>query len=30
MPPAHGARIVLKERVTWLGLVSYQWEGVTK
>lgn len=30
MPPAHGARIALRERVTWLGLVSYQWEGVTR
>jgi hypothetical protein len=30
MPPAHGARIVLRERVTWLGLASYQWEGVTR
>jgi len=30
MPPAHGARIVLRERVTWLGLVSYQWEGIAK
>lgn len=30
MPPAHGARIILRERVTWLGLVSYQWEGITK
>ncbi len=30
MPPAQGARIVLRERVTWFGYRSYEWQGATK
>jgi hypothetical protein len=27
MPPAQGERIVLRERVSWIGYTSYFWEG---
>jgi hypothetical protein len=30
MPPSPGSRVVLRERVTWPGPTSYQWEGITK
>jgi hypothetical protein len=30
MPPTPGAKIVLTERVTWLGHHTYEWDGQTR
>ena len=30
VPPAQGTRLILRERVTWFGLHSYEWNGETK
>jgi hypothetical protein len=30
VPPAPGTRLVVRERVTWLGFHSYEWNGETR